>query len=582
MLLQKLGEYYDRLEGTHLPPLYAEAPVRYIVELDGGGSLRSLRPIDTADPQERATARGVRRPVPQIQRASGTKPLLLADSAEYTFGLVREADKTARAAERHAAYLDILARCSAQTREPAVIAVQAFLQTNPLDQLDLPVDFDAGATLTFRVDDHLPIDLTSVQAFWAAEHDPAAKEGVTVLQCLVCGNERPVLDRLPGRIKGIPGGQSSGTSIISANSNAFESYGLEASLIAPTCASCAERFTRALNALLADSSSRMMVGNSVFVAWTREEVGFNLFDYVDQPKPDQVQALLEAVFTGRRTASIDETAFYACSLSASGGRAVVRDWIDTTVGDVKRQLAWWFQIQRIVGGSGEPPEPVRLYALAASTVRELRDLPVTVPRVLVHAALTGSTLPSGLLAQAIRRNTAEQRVTRPRAALIKAVLLSRQPEVKEDRLVQLDVNHPDPAYHCGRLLAVLDATQRTALPGINVSVADRFFGTASSAPLSVFPRLIKGATFHLAKLRRDRPGAYRALQARLEDTQAHLRQFPRILTLDQQGLFALGYYHQRAHDRAAAREAIERRKSGTPQLQDTGIAELDMDESNAQ
>ena len=33
---------------------------------------------------------------------------------------------------------------------------------------------------------------------------------------------------------------------------------------------------------------------------------------------------------------------------------------------------------------------------------------------------------------------------------------------------------------------------------------------------------------------------------------------PRVLTLDEQGLFALGYYHQRAHDRAQARDTAQR------------------------
>ena len=131
-------------------------------------------------------------------------------------------------------------------------------------------------------------------------------------------------------------------------------------------------------------------------------------------------------------------------------------------------------------------------------------------------------------------------------------------------MVQLDPDNPSAAYRCGRLLAVLEAVQRLAVPGAKATIVDRFFGTASSAPASVFGRLLRGAQPHLAKLERDRRGAYVALQRRLEEIQAGLPAsgFPRVLTLEDQGIFALGYYHQRAFDRAQAREATERRKAG--------------------
>lgn len=127
-------------------------------------------------------------------------------------------------------------------------------------------------------------------------------------------------------------------------------------------------------------------------------------------------------------------------------------------------------------------------------------------------------------------------------------------------MIQLDADNPSPAYRCGRLLAVLEEIQRQAIG--KATIVDRFFGTASSAPTSVFGRLIRGSQPHLAKLERDRRGAYLALQGRLEDILGGLSGFPRILTLDDQAIFALGYYHQRAHDRAQAREASERRKAG--------------------
>ena len=128
-------------------------------------------------------------------------------------------------------------------------------------------------------------------------------------------------------------------------------------------------------------------------------------------------------------------------------------------------------------------------------------------------------------------------------------------------MTKLNEAHPSPAYHCGRLLAVLENAQRAAMPGLKTTTVDRFYGAASTAPVSVFGRLLGGAQAHLSKLERDRPGAWRRLEQQIEDVIAGLEGFPATLTLSEQGLFAMGFYHQRAHDRAARTEAATARKT---------------------
>jgi CRISPR-associated protein Csd1 len=127
-------------------------------------------------------------------------------------------------------------------------------------------------------------------------------------------------------------------------------------------------------------------------------------------------------------------------------------------------------------------------------------------------------------------------------------------------MVDLDLENPNPAYRCGRLLAVLAEIQRNAIG--KAAIVDRFYGTASSAPVAVFGRLVRGAQPHLSKLERDRPGVARALQGRLEEVMVGITTFPNILTLEEQGLFALGFYHQRAYDRAQMIERAARKRAG--------------------
>ena len=417
-----------------------------------------------------------------------------------------------------------------------------------------------------------------MQSFWAREHAPDNDEAI-VMQCIVCGEQRPVLARLQGKVKGVPGGQPAGTSIISANAGAFESYGLEASLVAPTCADCGERFTKAVNALLASERNRIIINNAVFISWTRHEIEFDFAGSLNQPDPQQVTALREAVRNGRWQPEVDDTAFYATTLSASGARVVVRDWIDTTVREVKQSVVRWFQLQTITDENGQVASPLGLRTLAGATVPikngkpDFEKVPTTTPRALLHAALTGTPLPMGLMYQAVRRNRAEQYVTRQRAALIKLVLLSHRSNIQENDMVNLDLENANPAYRCGRLLAVLAEIQRNAIG--KASIIDRFYGTASSAPVAVFGRLVRGAQPHLSKLERDRPGVAHALQLRLEDVMSGLPSFPTTLTLEDQGLFALGFYHQRAHDRAQMQAAAARKRADASANDPMATVEID-------
>ncbi len=115
------------------------------------------------------------------------------------------------------------------------------------------------------------------------------------------------------------------------------------------------------------------------------------------------------------------------------------------------------------------------------------------------------------------------------------------------------------AYACGRLLAELESIQRAALGRINATITDRYYGSASSTPASVFGMLVGDAQSHLSKLRKTKPGVHSAVQERLEEIMSNLGGYPKTLTMERQGLFALGYYHQRAQNRAGIKAASDKK-----------------------
>lgn len=568
MLLQRLAEYAERMGDNRPPPMYQLQPIRYIIRLDREGRPRG-QPVDTMNPAEPNTRKGVQRFAPHVKRV-GVKPKLLADTAAYVLGIGTEGAPPGPVVEKRDAFVQLVAECAAVTGEASVAAVHRFLTSPEREQLPLPDKFDPGATLTFQVDGTFPIELPSVQAYWAsrfaAADAPEAGPAASLLPCLICGQRRPVEKRHPVKIKGLRGGQPAGTDLISADKRAFESYGLDNSLIAPTCLDCAEKYANGLNALLSNEATRLGVGSLMFVFWTAARVEFNAVGFLAVEDESEVKELLAAYRSGRLGAlDVDTAAFHAASLSANGGRAVVRSWLTTTVGEAKRRLAAYFAAQELVMGNGEPSVPVPVWRLAMATVRRggnEQPAPV-VAESLVALALNGSPLPSEVLFQAVRRCRADQEVTRDRAMLIKMVLVSqRAAEARgEGAMQELERTNGNPAYVCGRVLAILDAIQRRALGSPNATLVDKFYGSASSAPASVYGTLLHNAQNHLAKMRknpRTQP-AQRALENRLTDALDLLREFPPTLTLPEQGLFALGYYHQRAEDRRQARRRAEER-----------------------
>ena len=169
----------------------------------------------------------------------------------------------------------------------------------------------------------------------------------------------------------------------------------------------------------------------------------------------------------------------------------------------------------------------------------------------MRAVLTSENtpLPALLLNAAVERARAERELPYPRAAAIKAALnrtirfrnlssLHPEPEFT----VSLDADRTDPAYRLGRLFAALEKIQEEAQPGINATIRDRYYGAASSTPVTVFTTLLRLKNHHLGKLPVPRRTYFEKLLGQIADD---LHDFPRQLTLPDQGRFALGYYHQR-------------------------------------
>lgn len=584
MILQQLYHDAEAILGQELPPpLYDIKPVRWIIRLDEDG-----RYLGCIQPGE---GNGLVKAMPYVDR-TGVRPILLADTPAYVLSHPPD-DSKARA--KHQVFIELVQQCQQRTGVSELTPILSFLQRLGHGQVAVEEtkEMDSNDLVTFQVGDTFPVDIPEVRDFWADFAKDYYLSRNAAMHCLVSGKMAGICGRLPGKIKSVPGGNPSGVAFISADENAYESYGLSNSETSPVSLEAAERFTKALKHLISNRSNRVFLfdrelkveqarssinmAGILYVFWTKQGA-FNEFSHIlGEPDPETIKELLNAYRSGKRHYThLDEEQFYALGISGGVGRLVVRDWLTSTVREAMDNVARWFQAQEIIAYDGGEPRPYKAYTMAASLFLDInKEKYMEAPRAIMRAALHGDPLPLSMLNKAVLRCRAEQGVTSPRAALIKAILVTRKKG--DDKLKALDVTNPSPAYNCGRLLASLERIQRTALGNINATLVDRYFGAASTRPRTVLSQLIAQANkAHLGKIRRTRPGAYISLQRELEEILANIpsQAFPASLTLEEQALFILGYYHQRAENSRRAKAAKETREPGQSEI---AAADIDIE-----
>lgn len=569
MLLEQLLAYARVPEvAAELPPVgYAPRRVKWLITLSLDGKCRYL--MNTATAGKGKESRGIEIMIPDLVRTSGIAPRLLADTASYVLGIAEPCRKE-RAAEQHRAFVEAVRSCLSATGHPYVAAVLRFLEGLPDTwNGNVPEDIAPADNVTFEVEGQLVVDLPEVRAYWAEVRRAEAEKGQPERICLVCKQRRPVMEIMPVAIQGVPGTNPSGAALISANCDAFEPYGMKGAHHAPLCFNCAERTHRGLNHLLASRRNTWRGQKLVYTAWTTGEENFDLMALLAKPDPHVVVELLKSLGSGKQPVVGGEAErLYALALSGNVARVVIRDWLDTTVPEIKRRVARFFALQRLVDVEGGYCPPVGIYALARATERTDEKKPFIddAASALFRSVLHGYPLPEMLLYKAVQRIRQEQSISRVRAILIKMVLTEKL-GLEEDALVSLDPNRPEAAYHCGRLLAVYERLQEAANNSSNL--VSRYFGLASTAPAAGFASLNRLAQAHLAKLNRQgKRVVARAIEAQIMEIKARIGEMPTALTIGEQGLFDLGYWHQRAFDReqAVARSRMKR-------LQESGESE---------
>ncbi len=611
MILQSLYNYYQILlddpEVEIAEPGYSNAPVSYALNLSSQGDLLDIIPLAVPVQMGKKTVeRPIRMNVPeQVKRSVNVAANFLCDNAAYVLGLTgKETKDPEYAKKRFEAFRQLNTEILSIADNPTARAVIAFLQKHdPQTASQHPViarhleGLLEGGNLIFQVEGKNVLDDSEIRRAW--EEYKTGQKAVK-MQCLVTGEIEPIA-RLHPDIKGVRGASSKGAPLVSFNLDAFTSYGREQGANAPVSQRVASGYGVALNYLLSNQNPnrKIYLGDTTVVYWAEssdkryasvfsalinpefiEESSVEEKSKRDKNAEQILSAIAEKVEQGQPLDVVAlekdldrNTRFYVLGLAPSTARHVVRFFLTDPFDKFVERIMQHYKDLKIEKEFANQPDYISPFRILAECVsprvtrrdEELATSWALLGGALMRSILTGLPYPEGLynaIINRLRHDSDEEGTSRKinyvRAAFIKAHLLRKYRRMlnpyQEALQMSLNESFTHPAYVLGRLFAVLEKAQREAIgQNINATIKDRYFTSACATPASVFPTLLRLAHHWTSKAEYGGVSD-RKIQDLLDMLDA--KPFPSRLTLEEQGVFVLGYYHQRAAFYSKSDEAM--------------------------
>lgn len=573
-MLQALMNYGQGLDSE---PGFKTREVRWCVELASDGRFLSVLLLGDG---RRGTLHP-RCPDMHNMNAGGKSHFLVETVQTVTllFKANEEAQKIASTKEKHCFFVNLLRKAADSSASMAALVKVMTDESSLVELRKALTEYKAKPTdwLGWHVDGHDPREEKNVQAWWRAWRQAAMADGQAdsspssqngephTMVCLLTGQPTEPLPTHP-KITGLSGvgGLGTGDAMVGFDKAAFGSFGLEQSANAAMSADAAQRYVDGLNDLIRSHSRKL--ANALVVHWFKERVaqeddplewlnGFESQEQTEAAALGAARRLLESIRKGER-GDLGNNQYYALTLSGASGRVMVRDWMEGQFEELVRNVEAWFVDLAIVArdGKGQAPDP-KFYEVCLALIRNdraksisenLKQLPAPMAATLWKVAVQCLPIPQPLIAQALARFRSDLIQDEPfnhaRMGLLKAYYVRLQPGGAQAMTAYLNPDHPEAAYHCGRLLAVFSSLQRAALGDVGAGVVQRYYAAASQTPGLILGRLTSNARNHLGKLG---GGMAHWYESQIADVMGRLGDGPpRLLDLEGQGLFALGYYQQ--------------------------------------
>ena len=599
MILQALYNYYEAMRKADriATPGLEVKPIRWVIVIREDGTFVRLK--DLKDPSDKKS-KGQDYLVPIAKKRSGQRPPAQPfwDNRKYILGYEESTEGVSPCMDRFEDFKRAISEVADLYPDNACFKAVCRFYEHYLGA-DTPLPEDAHTDRVFA-EDWMTFQLQGDTELLATQEDAYAYAAQETLasniegRCLITGERLPIA-RIHPRIK-MPNAKP-GTTLISFNDASSQSYGKKQGYNAFVSTYASFTHTTALNDLLSNQQTRYSLGSLFYVFWNSDLddpsinetfrtvtfEGIKNDDTQEQSDPDDEQPkrkgkskkkvpnptqdtykVLEQfkAIRGNRGHGEhwdDTRQFYILGLTLSeGARISVKYWQQGTVSEIFDRVYQHLVDMNIVSWDGfvdEENPPLRsLYGIvkSVSSPSKSSTFAMNLVQSIVESILSGNPYPMTLQQACINRITQERAVTELRAAILKGCI-NRKAIIYNNITtlnMALDKQNDNIAYLAGRLFAVLEQIQQASLgKGVNATIRDRFYASASTRPNMVMGRLISLSNHHLSKLRKEKPGLAISLEKLLGEIfaliPAEVPTFPATFSLDEQSLFAVGYYHQK-------------------------------------
>lgn len=573
MILQALVKYYENLveEEKVSKQGWCSAKVSYEIELSKEGEIKNI--ICLKIEEERGKKKVIRPQnllVPEmVMRSSGVSANFLCDNAKYLLGISQENDEKnkKRAEECFLAardkHLSLLNHAEGEMAKAICLFFQKWKPEKAMEYPEISEnweDITDGGNLIFGMGTHYAQDDMQIKRIWDNRKMEINQEAKGI--CLVTG-EQEEISRIHRGIKGVPGAQSSGAALVSFNAPSFESYGKEQSYNAPVGKYAEFAYTTALNYLLSDRKYSLQIGDTMVVFWAesgKTDYQEAFLECMEPPVDNQeeLKGLFERIQEGKPiiikgNELNPEQRFFILGLAPNAARLSVRFFYENSFGKILTNISEHYKRMEIIKPKWEENQYLGVQEMLFETVnkKSTDKKPISnMATMTFRAILSGDRYPARLYSDTLIRIRAEQdekKLSWKRMSIIKTYLIHNYKWKEGENYMGLNEESNDIAYVLGRLFSVLESIQADANPGIQATIRDRYFNSACGTPASVFPVLIKLKNSHMKKIGREKEGTKKYYEKLFADIMWKINEqegFPKRLSLEEQGKFALGYYHQ--------------------------------------
>lgn len=605
MILQALARYYDILSndpesGIALPG-YSAVGVSFALEISSKGELLNMFPVfENVAVGKKVVEKPRRMIVPEYAEPTmDVTASILCGKSDYVLGVSeKDEKKPEHSAKRFAEFSRFNKEILGKANCDSAKAVIAFLdnhncataRSHPAISPHLE-EVLKGRRIVFLFNGKFVHEDKVIKQVWETYN--MGKDSV-LGQCLVTGEISPIAIK-HRKIQGIKNGQMSGNLLVSFNQPAYESYNKfdQQGLNSPVSEKAEFAYTTALNYLLmpTNENKKFHIGDTTVVYWAESvnkgyakaymglcepeivEVEPPVKEEEAKPVRDKkaekrIKKIAEKV---RRVQALDikhllegldeNPRFYILGLAPNAARVSVRFFHSDPFDKIVEKIMKHYKDLEIVKEFEDQHTYLTIQDILRETISKKASDPQASPLMagsVFRAILDNAPYPAALFNAIINRIRADQddkkkfieKINYERAAIIKAYLLRKyrnqsQHPIQEVLVMSLNEQSAIPAYLLGRLFAVLEKVQKEAIPNLTTTIKDQYFTSACASPKTVFPLLLRHSQHNISKAEYGYASDNR-IEKIMNLLDVEKNPFPSHLTLDEQGIFVLGYYHQRA------------------------------------